>query len=347
MGDEDWIEVSPQGLYCRPGGFHIDPWRGVERAVITHAHADHARPGSKHYLCEASGADILRARVGRAASLETLAYGETRRIGGVEVSLHPAGHILGSSQVRVAWRGRVTVVSGDYNATHPQGTCVPFEPVPCETFISESTFGLPIYRWPEPEQVFADIRAWWQAKAAQGITCVLPAYPLGKSQRLLAGLRAGQPGPIALHGSVKTYAHLYAQAGVALADWQPLSASNTSELRGTGLVITSAAAQEVGLVKKLQPLSWAFASGWMMTRAARRNRDFDRGFVLSDHADWQGLLTAIRATGASRIGVTHGQTEAFGRYLREQGYDSFTLPTHYTGEGMHEGLHEEAAAAES
>ena len=176
------------------------------------------------------------------------------------------------------------------------------------------------------------------------MTCVLPAYPLGKSQRLLAALDA-QAGPIALHGSVKTYATLYAQAGIKLAPWQPLSEANVAEIKGRGLVITSAAAQEVGLIKKLGKVSWAFASGWMMTRAARRNRDFDRGFVLSDHADWPGLLRAIQATGAERIGVTHGQLDAFTRYLNETGHDAFALPTRFTGEGLHEGLEREAGEA--
>jgi len=308
----------------------------VKRAVITHAHSDHARSGSAAYLCEKSGAAILRRRVGSSA-IETLAYGEKKQLGRVTVSLHPAGHILGSSQVRVERAGEVWVISGDYNNTAHDATCTPFEPVRCDTFITESTFGLPIYRWPDPADVMAEIHAWWAREAARGVTCVLPAYPLGKSQRILAALDPGT-GPIGLHGSVKTYAPLYAEAGVALPHWQPLTEESAKELKGKGLIITSAAAQEVGLIKKLGKVSWAFASGWMMTRAARRNRDFDRGFVLSDHADWPGLLAAIKDTGASRIGVTHGSLDTFTRYLKEQGYDAFPVSTRFTGEGLHEGM---------
>lgn len=333
----DLIEPSPDGPYCPAGNFHIDPWRPVSRAVITHAHSDHARPGSRAYLCEATGAAILRARVGPGAIIETLAYGEPRRLGQATVSLHPAGHILGSSQIRVEVSGEVWVFSGDYNPSSGAFAGPAFEPVPCQVFITESTFGLPIYRWPAPHTVFAEIAEWWRRNQERGFTSVLPAYPLGKSQRLLAHLDPAQ-GPLALHGSVRTYVPLYAEAGVPMPPTLALAEADLAGLKGRGLVIVSSAAQEVGLLKKLAPLSWAFASGWMMTRAARRNRDFDRGFILSDHADWPGLIAAIRATGASRIGVTHGQTDAFSRWLREQGWDAYVFPTRYQGEGLHEGL---------
>ncbi|KAF0094230.1 MAG: putative mRNA 3-end processing factor [Puniceicoccaceae bacterium 5H] len=341
---EPLVRPTESGPYCVAGDFYIDPWRAVERAVITHAHSDHARRGAKWYLCEASGREILQERVGTQGTIETLPYGATTTIGGVQVSLHPAGHILGSSQVRLEHQGEVWVVSGDYNPTHASGSCVPYEPVRCHTFITESTFGLPIYRWPSPEQVFGQIHAWWRRNQENGIASVLPAYPLGKSQRLLAGLEASI-GPIALHGSVKTYAPMYERAGVQLAPSVTLSEATVPEIKGRGLVITSSAAQEVGLIRKLGGVSWAFASGWMMTRAARRNRDFDRGFVLSDHADWPGLLRAIEATGAERIGVTHGQVHEFSRYLREQGHDAFVFPTRYVGEAQGEGLQEDAPAA--
>lgn len=329
------IRVTPAGLYCAAGDFHIDPWRRVERAVTTHAHADHARPGSKAYLCAEEGRAVLAARVGKSAFIESLPHGERKRLGDAVVSLHPAGHILGSAQVRVETADGVWVVSGDYNNATSTPACTPFEPVPCDVFITESTFGLPIYRWPRPESVFAEIHRWWADNQAAGLTSILPAYPLGKSQRLLAGLDPSV-GPIAVHGNVKTFLPLYAAAGIRLPPTTPLTEASAPEIRGRGLVVMSSAARATGALAKLGPSSHGFASGWMRTRAARRNRDADRGFVLSDHADWPGLLAAIKATGAHRIGVTHGELDAFTRHLRESGYDAFVVPTRFTGEPTHE-----------
>lgn len=276
--------------------------------------------------------------MGTAARIEALPYGRRIRLKDASVSLHPAGHILGSAQVRVEAGGDVWVISGDYNLSGDPAAGVPFEPVPCRTFITESTFGLPIYHWPAPQRVFAAIEAWWQHNQAQGLVSVIPAYPLGKSQRLLAHLESSGA-PIAVLGNARDYLECYRTAGIRQAEVLPLTEATAGEVKGRGLVITSSAAQEAAILRKLGPLSWAFASGWMMTRAARRNRDFDRGFVLSDHADWDGLIKAIRATGAERIGVTHGQTESFSRWLREQGWDAFSLPTHFLGEagGKEEG----------
>lgn len=315
-----------EGLYCPAGGFFIDPTHPVDRAVTTHAHADHARPGSRAYLCAAPGRAILADRVGASAAIETLAYGEFRRIGDARVSLHPAGHILGSAQVRVEVAGEVWVVSGDYNNTRPdpRPTCEAFEPVACDTFITESTFGLPIYRWPDPAEVFAAIHRWWGHNQAEGLTSVIPAYPLGKSQRLLAALDPLQ-GPIAVHGNVARYVPLYQAAAIPMPPVETLETVDLAAFRGQGIVITTSAALESEAMRGLGEISRAFASGWMMIRAARRNRDFDRGFVLSDHADWDGLLAAIRATGATRIGVTHGSTGSFSRWLRESGWDAFPL----------------------
>jgi putative mRNA 3-end processing factor len=341
------IEATSRGLYCAAGDFFVDPWRPVARAVTTHAHSDHARPGSGAYLCAADGRAILADRVGQGATIETLAYGERRRMGEALVSLHPAGHILGSAQVRVEVRGEVWVVSGDYNNTapDPRPTCAAFEVVTCDTFITESTFGLPIYRWPEPARVYEEIHRWWARNREAGVTSVLPAYPLGKSQRLLAALDPGE-GPIAVHGNVARYVPLYAAAGVRMPPLVPLEEADPANFKGRGIVVTTAAAQDSPLLRRLAPLSWAFASGWMMTRAARRQRDFDRGFVLSDHADWDGLVAAIRATGARRVGVTHGATESFSRWLREEGWEAFTLETRFTGETAEEGTEAAKRASE-
>lgn len=315
------IESTSAGLYCATGGFYIDPPKGTRRAIITHAHSDHARGGSENYLCSAPSRALLQMRLGGAAHIESIPYGETRRIGGARVSLHPAGHILGSAQVRVEAGGEVWVVSGDYNVGSAGGTCAAFEPVSCDVFITESTFALPIYRWPDPAAVFADIHRWWVANQAAGVTSVLSAYPLGKSQRLLAGLDAAT-GPIAVEGNAARFAGLYREAGVRLAPFKMLEECDPGEIKGRGLVLTSSAAGESEFVRRLEPISCAFASGWMMTRAARRSRSFDRGFVLSDHADWEGLVGAVRATGAGRILVTHGETQVFARWLKESGWDA-------------------------
>ena len=319
------IEMTPAGLYCVAGDFFIDPVGKVERAVITHAHSDHARPGSKAYLCADPGGRILEARVGAGVPIETIAYGEKRQIGGAVVSLHPAGHILGSAQIRIEVAGEVWVVSGDYNNTGADRTCAPFEPVLCDVFLTESTFALPIYRWPSPEDVFGEIHRWWKRNQAEGVTSVLPAYPLGKSQRILASLDA-EVGPIVVHGNVGRFVSLYREAGVHLPPVISLTEQNAKEIAGRGLIITSSGARASPLLQSLGPLSWGSASGWFQTRAARRGRGVGRSFVLSDHADWAGLLAAIQATGAQRIGVMHGETEVLARYLRERGLDAFALP---------------------
>lgn len=336
------LRLRPEGLYCEAGDFFVDPWRPVARAVTTHAHSDHARPGSRSYLAAEPGRELLEIRIGRNSVIETLSYGETRRIGNATVSLHPAGHILGSAQVRIEVEGEVWVVSGDFNSTHDTGCGAPFEPVACDTFITESTFGLPIYRWPKPATVFAEIKHWWRHNRERGITTVIPAYPLGKSQRLTAALDLSI-GPIAIHGNAWDFLAPYRRAGIAQPELPRLSEVDLATFKGKGLVIAFSGAQEEGLLKKLAPLSWGFASGWMMTRAARRNRDFDRGFILSDHADWPGLIDAIRATGARRIGVTHGETRSFTRWLRENGWDAFAVPTRFSGD---EAAGDDAKAAE-
>jgi putative mRNA 3-end processing factor len=249
------------------------------------------------------------------------------------VSFHPAGHILGSAQVRVECRGEVWVFSGDYKLT-PDATCEPFEPVRCDVFITESTFGLPIYRWPDPDRVMRDITEWWRGNAAAGRTSVLYAYPLGKTQRILGGLAEfGElPGPLAVHGGGARMTELYRAAGRRLADAHPATSEAVKSLRGSGLLICSPIAEGTGPLRRLGETSTAFASGWMRIRGVRRRRALDRGFCISDHADWPGLLTAIRECGASRIAVTHGYTAQLVRHLREKGVDAWEFPTRYSGE---------------
>ncbi|MGE9295969.1 MAG: ligase-associated DNA damage response exonuclease [Puniceicoccales bacterium] len=325
------IRATKHGLYCEAGDFYIDPWRGVERAVITHAHSDHARAGSKSYLSSASGEDVLRARIGSAAPITPLPFGETTVMNGVRVSLHPAGHIVGSAQVRVEHRGEVWVVSGDYK-TAPDAAAENFEPVRCHHFITECTFGLPIYRWPASEEVFAQINDWWRVNQAQGRTSVVFAYSLGKAQRVLAGVDASI-GPIAVHGSVANFLPLYRKAGITLPEAETLTKDNAAQIKGRGLVVAPGSAQGTPWLRKVAPHSLAFASGWMAVRGARRWRALDRGFVLSDHVDWPGLIDAVRATGAETIGATHGHTAPFIRYANEAlGLNAYNVPTRFVGE---------------
>ena len=319
--------ATERGVYCPDADFYIDPWQPVERAVVTHAHSDHARWGCGSYLCAEPGRELLRLRVGDGSPIETLAYGEAITIGNVRVSLHPAGHILGSSQVRCERDGEVWVVSGDYKAEYDL-TSGAFEPLPCHTFITESTFGLPIFRWRPQADIFQEINAWWSANASVGITSVIYAYALGKAQRLLAGVDPAI-GPILAHGAVRRFIDPYRAEGVALPRIGHADAAGARASMGRALVIAPPSADTPGWLRKFGEARTAFASGWMQMRGSRRRRCVDRGFVLSDHADWPGLLAAIDATGAASIGITHGYTAELARYLSDKGKDAWILPTRY------------------
>lgn len=332
---------TEHGLYCPAGDFHIDPWKPVPRAVVTHAHSDHATWGCETYLCAARGLDVLTLRVaprgedakGEGAvrpSFQPLDWNTLIDVGGVRVSLHPAGHILGSAQVRLEHKGRVTVISGDYK-TDPDPTCDPFEPVRCDTFITESTFGLPVYRWPAQRDVFDEINAWWRECQQSGRTGVLFAYALGKAQRLLAGIDASI-GPILAHGALLRFNEAYRAAGVALPPVEHATDENARATRGRALVIAPPSANDARWLRKFGPASLAMASGWMRIRGTRRRRALDRGFVLSDHCDWPSLLNAVRETGAESVGVTHGYARALSRFLAERGLHTYVVPTRYTGE---------------
>ena len=334
---DDLVVLRPQGLYCPPGDFYIDPWRPVDRAVITHAHGDHARTGHAHYLAAAPGAGVLRTRLGP-IDLQTLDYGETIDHHGVRLSLHPAGHVLGSAQVRLEHGGRVWVASGDYkymaraDGDHEADpTCVPFEPVRCDVFITESTFGLPIYRWQAQRDTFADVDRWWSANAAAGRASVLFCYAFGKAQRVLAGVDA-RIGPIFCHGAVEPLNRAYREAGVALPPTTLVSEVTDKALFRRGLVLAPPSAAGSAWMKRFGEYSDAFASGWMLLRGARRRRALDRGFVLSDHADWPGLHAAIAATGADRVIVTHGQVPVMVRWLCENGLEAEAFETEYGDE---------------
>ena len=329
------LRVTDRGVWCAAGDFYIDPWLPVDRAVITHAHGDHARRGSAAYLCALDGERVLRTRIGSDQSIEALPYGSAREINGVRVSLHPAGHILGSAQVRIEHRGEVWVVSGDYK-TEPDPTCAPFELVRCHTFVTESTFGLPIYRWPSQDDVFARISEWWRLNAENGRASVLLGYALGKAQRLLAGLIGREHGPIYTHGAVERLNADYRASGVLLP-----STLHATQPRGTSfgnaLIVAPPSAGASPWLRRFGEYSAAFASGWMRVRGVRRRRGVDRGFVLSDHVDWPSLLSTVQATGAEHVLVTHGYREEVARYLSGVGVDARILPALWKGEGEGEG----------
>ena len=334
MTAADLVVQRPEGLYCPAGDFHIDPWRPVARAVITHAHADHARRGHGAYLASAPGAGVLRARLGD-ITLQPLAYGETVDVGGVRVSLHPAGHVLGSAQVRLEHRGQVWVASGDYFSSGHTGdhnaTCAPFEPVRCHCFITESTFGLPVYRWRPQHEVLAQVDDWWRANAEAGRSSLLLAYSFGKAQRLLAGVDASI-GPIVVHDSVEAVNAAYRAEGVALPPTLRLAEVKDKAAFRRALVVAPPGAAGGAWARALGEGGDAFASGWMQLRGARRRQGVDRGFVLSDHADWPGLQAAIAATGAARVIVTHGYEAVMVRWLQQQGLQAGSFRTEYGGD---------------
>jgi len=324
------ITDSRHGLYCEAGGFHIDPWLPVDRAIITHAHGDHARPGSRAYLCAEQCAPLLRRRLPDAI-VEHQPWGRQTTIGDVIVSFHPAGHILGSAQVRLEHRGAVWVVSGDYKRA-PDPTCAAFEVVPCHTFVTEATFALPVYTWDPAATVIAEIADWWTANRADGRASVLFCYVLGKAQRLLAELRGIAPEPIRLHGAMAALTDVYRDHGIALAPAERIREDERGRALAGALVLAPLSARGTPWMRRLPHPSSAFASGLMRVRGVRRQRSFDRGFVLSDHADWGALLDTIDATGASRVLVTHGWSDAFARFLSERGLETGTLRTAFEGE---------------
>jgi len=326
-GVPEVLVTTPDGLFCPAGGFHVDPWRteGVDRAVVTHAHSDHLRDGHHRVLVAAPGLGVARLRAPR-ASIEGIAYGERVRIGRATVSLHPAGHVLGSAQVRIEVDGEVWVASGDYKRD-ADPTAEPFEPVRCDTFISECTFGLPVYRWTDPARVAAGIDAWWAATAADGRHAAIGAYALGKAQRILA-LVDRSIGPIVAHGAVRSLAAAYRAAGVDL----PELVEPGDAPRGA-LVVAPPSALGSPWMRRFGDASVALASGWMRVRGVRRRDGVDRGFVLSDHADWEGLNRTVAETGCRRVLFTHGFTAEMARFHAERGLETGTLATRFVGDG--------------
>ncbi|MFZ6052131.1 ligase-associated DNA damage response exonuclease [Halocola ammonii] len=328
------LRFTNKGIYCPQAKVYIDPWKPVNKAIITHAHADHSRWGMKNYLAHNLSVPVMKYRLGSDINVEGVDFNEPRTINGVKFSLHPAGHIYGSAQVRVEYKGEVWVVSGDYK-TENDKCCTPFEPVKCHSFITESTFGLPVYRWENQESVFEDINSWWRKNKEQGKTTILCGYSLGKAQRIIQNLDSSI-GKIYTHGAVENTNEVLREAGIVIQETTQITQETPKKATLGNIVIAPPSALGTPWARKLKPYSTGVASGWMMVRGMRRRRNADRGFVLSDHADWQGLNESVKATGAENIYVTHGYSTIFANWLKEQGYNASVVDTEYEGENMDE-----------
>ena len=327
---EPLVVITPNGLYCPPGDFYIDPWQPVQTAVITHAHGDHLRHGSARYILARPGTGIARQRLGGERELAPVEYRAPMSLGTTTVSLYPAGHILGSSQVRIEHQGRVWVVSGDYKR-QPDPTCAPFEPVECDVFISEATFALPVYRWPDTPRVIEELHRWWTANRERGIASVLFCYALGKAQRVLAELGAFTNEPIYVHGAVDSLTGVYRRAGVSMLPTLPVGTDKKTDFRGA-LIIAPPNAAGTPWMRRFGEHATGFCSGWMRVRGDRRRRGYDRGFVISDHADWPALIETCTASRARHILLTHGYSDALTRYFNEKGIAASALKTSFGDE---------------
>lgn len=321
------LQFRPEGIYCADGDFYIDPWRPVDKALITHAHADHSRWGMKNYLAHHDSIPVMQHRLGSDIHVQGIEYGEEIKINGVSVAYFPAGHIIGSSQIRVRHGNENWVVSGDYKLD-ADSSCVPFEPVQCDHFVTESTFGLPIFRWEAPEVVFAKMNAWWRSCQERGKSAVLCCYSLGKAQRILKGLKA-ELGPIYTHGAIENMNEVLRENGMELP--KTILVTADTRLKGTegAIVLAPPSALGTSWMNRFKPFETAIASGWMQVRGLRRRRNADTGFVLSDHADWEGLNKAVLETGAENIYVTHGYQGVFSQWLKEQGLNAQEVVTEY------------------
>jgi putative mRNA 3-end processing factor len=330
VSPDDLVQLRPEGLYCPAGDFHIDPWEPVPRAVITHGHGDHARIGMGEYHLAREGLPILRWRLGE-QRFHIHEHGEPFALGKASVSLHPAGHVLGSVQVRIEVDGAVWVVSGDYKRQHDP-TCAPFEVVPCDTFITEATFGLPIYRWPQTPEVAREIVEWRDECRERGEAAILYCYALGKAQRLLAEVAAHTDQPVLLHGAIAAGVEVYRHAGVEMPPTRLVTERDRGADLAGQLVLAPPSAAGSPWLRRFRRAQHGFASGWMRIRGNRRRRNYDRGFVVSDHADWPDLMRTIRETGARRVIATHGNTDAIIRALNEEGIAAESFATQF-GEG--------------
>lgn len=323
------VEFTSKGIYCIPGKFYLDPWRPVDLAIISHGHGDHAKWGMKKYLCHDFTKPILKHRMGPDIEVQSLPYGEEIVINGVKVSFHPAGHIVGSSQIRMEYKGYVTVFSGDYKV-QDDGLSTPFEVLRCNEFITESTFGLPIYNWLSPEKYAEQMRNWYLINREQGKTSVFVGYSLGKAQRIMKALEGC--GKMYVHTSIAKINEAIESSGIELPEYETVYLNEDLKKVSSEIVIVPPALLDSNVIRKIPNRATGLCSGWMQVRGSRRWRSADAGFAISDHADWSGLLATVKATGAETVHVTHGQTAVFAKYLNEIGIQSFEVKTHYGDE---------------
>ncbi len=329
MTNKGLLVHTALGLYCPKADVYLDPWKPVKKAILTHGHADHARWGSSYYLCTPTAAPVIKYRLGD-INLETLPFGEEKLINGVSFSFHPAGHILGSAQIKVSYKGEIVVFSGDYKTAN-DGFSEAFEPVKCHTFITESTFGLPVYHWQDQKWVFNEMEEWCKNNRNNGQLSILYGYSLGKAQRILQGLPESV-GPIFTHSTIEAVLNVMRNQGVSLKNTIPVNEHLTRADLLSGVIIAPPAVQNSNWLKKFEPIRNGVVSGWMALRGARRRRNADKGFVLSDHADWEGLNEAISLTGAENVFVTHGYTDILSKWLIDKGLNAHPLETNFEGD---------------
>lgn len=329
MTNKGLLVHTALGLYCPKADVYLDPWKPVKKAILSHGHADHARWGSSSYLCTPTAAPVIKYRLGE-INLQTLPFGEEKLINGVSFSFHPAGHILGSAQIKVSYKGEMVVFSGDYKTAN-DGFSEAFEPVKCHTFITESTFGLPVYHWQDQKWVFNEMEEWCKNNRNNGQLSILYGYSLGKAQRILQGLPESV-GPIFTHSTIEAVLNVMRNQGVFLKNTIPVNEHLTRAELLSGVIIAPPAVQNSNWLKKFEPIRNGVVSGWMALRGARRRRNADKGFVLSDHADWEGLNEAISLTGAENVFVTHGYTDILSKWLIDKGLNAHPLETNFEGD---------------
>ena len=329
MTNKGLLVHTALGLYCPKADVYLDPWKPVKKAILSHGHADHARWGSSSYLCTPTAAPVIKYRLGE-INLETLPFGEEKLINGVSFSFHPAGHILGSAQIKVSYKGEIVVFSGDYKTAN-DGFSEAFEPVKCHTFITESTFGLPVYHWQDQKWVFNEMEEWCKNNRNNGQLSILYGYSLGKAQRILQGLPESI-GSIFTHSTIEAVLNVMRNQGVSLKNTIPVNEHLTRAELLSGVIIAPPAVQNSNWLKKFEPIRNGVVSGWMALRGARRRRNADKGFVLSDHADWEGLNEAISLTGAENVFVTHGYTDILSKWLIDKGLNAHPLETNFEGD---------------
>ena len=329
MTNKGLLVHTALGLYCPKADVYLDPWKPVKKAILTHGHADHARWGSSSYLCTPTAAPVIKYRLGD-IHLETLPFGDEKLINGVSFLFHPAGHVLGSAQIKVSYKGEMVVFSGDYKTAN-DGFSEAFEPVKCHTFITESTFGLPVYHWQDQKWVFNEMEEWCKNNRNNGQLSILYGYSLGKAQRILQGLPESV-GPIFTHSTIEAVLNVMRNQGVSLKNTIPVNEHLTRADLLSGVIIAPPAVQNSNWLKKFEPIRNGVVSGWMALRGARRRRNADKGFVLSDHADWEGLNEAISLTGAENVFVTHGYTDILSKWLIDKGLNAHPLETNFEGD---------------